>query len=132
MLHQFNSAERDERKGEDRFSPDYTDRTSMEVPSSTKDDRTTLCYPLLLIRPLSRKLDACLDSFGARVHRQNHFIAKKFRDLLCEDTENGIIEGSGRECQTLSLLHQGCHDAGVAVTLINRATIMSRVSTCTQ
>jgi hypothetical protein len=61
---------------DDRFSPDNTYRASMKVPCGTEDDCTTLCYPLLLICPLTRELDACLDRFRPRVHRQNHLIVK--------------------------------------------------------
>jgi hypothetical protein len=97
----------------------------MEVPRSTQDDRTTLRYALLLICPLARELDACLDRFRSCVHRQDHLISKELRDLLGEEAERGIVECTRGERQTLSLLHQGCHNAGVAVALINGATVTS-------
>ena len=100
----------------------------MEVPCSAEDDRPTLRHPLLLICPLARELDSCLDRLRSCVHRQNHIISKELRDLLGKGTEKGIVECPRGERQTLSLLHQGCHDAGVAVALINGATVMSRVS----
>ena len=93
----------------------------MEVPCSAEYDRTTLRDPLLLICPLTRELDARLDRFGPCVHRQNHIISKKLCDLLGEEAENGVVECPRGERQTLGLLHQSCHNAGVAVALINGA-----------
>jgi hypothetical protein len=103
----------------------------MEVPCSAEDDRTTLRDPLLLICPLTRKFDARLDRFSPCVHRQNHIISKELRNLLGEEAKKGIVECPRGERQTLGLLHQSCHNAGVAVALINGATVMSMVSSGT-
>ena len=100
----------------------------MKVPRSAEDDRTTLRYALLLICPLARELDARLDRLRSCVHRQDHVIPKELGDLFGEEAEKGIVKCTRGERQTLSLLHQGCHNAGVAVALINGATVRSMVS----
>lgn len=101
----------------------------MEIPHSAEDDRTAVRYPLLLIRPLARELDTRLNSLRPSVHRENHFIAKELRNLLGKGTKDGVVECPRGEGQTLSLLHQGCHDAWVAMALVDGAA--SGVSTGT-
>jgi hypothetical protein len=101
------------------ISPDDADRASMEVPCGAENNRAAFRYPFRLVGPLARELDARLDCLSPRVHRQNHIISKDLGDLLGEGTENGIVECSRGQRQTLSLLNQGGHDARVAVALID-------------
>lgn len=91
----------------------------MEVPCGAENDRMVLRYPFLFVRPLTRELDARLHRLRPRVHRQNHIIPEQFGDLLGEGTKDGIVECSRGQRQTLGLLHQRCHDARVAVALVN-------------
>ena len=91
----------------------------MEVPLGAENDRAPLRYPFLFIRPLAREFDARFDRLCPGVHRQDHIIAKELGDLLGEGTKDGVVEGSRGQRQTLSLLHQGCHDARVAMALVD-------------
>lgn len=111
----------DNQNGKKLISPDNADRASMEVPCGAENDCTVLRYPFLFVRPLTRELDARLHRLRARVHRQNHIVPKQLGDLLGEGTKDGIVERSRGQRQTLSLLHQRCHDARVAVALVNGA-----------
>jgi hypothetical protein len=105
------------------LSPDDTDGPAVEISCGTEDDSATFGDAFLLICPLARELDACFDGLGARVHWEDHVIAKYFGDLFRKCAENGVIERPRGKGEALSLLHQGGHDAGVAVPLINGTAI---------
>lgn len=74
--------------------PDDTECSPMEVTRGTEDDSLALRNSFLLIGPFPRELDRRLDSFRAGVHGKHHIISKHSSDLLCEPTEDTIVERS--------------------------------------
>lgn len=98
-----------------------TYRPSVEVLGNREHQSFTRCNLLHLVSPLARNLDGRLDSLSAGVHRQDHVIAKRRRDLLGPDGKDIVVESARAERQPASLLGQGLDQLGVAVTLVDGA-----------
>ena len=64
----------------------------MEVARSAEDDGLAVGYTLLLVRPLTRKLQRRLNCFRTRVHGQDHVVPEHVRDLLRKFTKHRVIE----------------------------------------
>jgi len=78
----------------------------MEVVHHTKDHSLAIRNFLDLVSPLPGNLYGRLDSLRARVHGQNHIIAKHSRDSLGEFGKDIVVEGSTAQCQPLCLIYQ--------------------------
>jgi hypothetical protein len=91
----------------------------VEITCGAEDNGATFGDAFLLICPFACELDSCFDGLGARVHGEDHVIAKKFGDLFRKGAENRVVERPRGKGEALRLLHQGGHDMGVAVPLIN-------------
>ena len=105
----------------DDHSPDDTDGPAVEITCNAEDECATFGDAFLLICPFARDLDTCFDGLCASVHWEDHVIAKEVVDLFRKGAKNRVIERPRGKGEALSLLHQGGHDAGVAVPLINGA-----------
>lgn len=90
----------------------------MKVARSAEDDCTAFGDTFLLIRPFSGELDPRFDGLSPGIHGQNHVIPKKLGNFLGKGAEYGIIKRSGGQSETLSLLHQGRHDAWMTMALV--------------
>lgn len=103
--------------------PDDTYGPAVEIACSTENDSATFGDAFLFICPFTRELDAGFDGLGACVHWEDHVIPKHLGDLFRKGTKNGVVECPRGKGEALGLLHQGGHDAGVAVPLIDGPAI---------
>lgn len=69
----------------------------MEITFNTENNGLTISDTLLLVGPLSGKLDGGLDGLGTGIHGQYHIILEEGGDLFCKLPEDGIIESPRRE-----------------------------------
>jgi hypothetical protein len=95
----------------------------MKIARSAENNGTTFGHTFLFIRPFARELDPRFDGLSPGIHWQDHVIAKNLGNFLCESTKDGIVKCPRRQSETLSLLHQGCYNAWVAVALIYGAGV---------
>lgn len=98
-------------------SRNNTQRPPMKIPLHTQHPRPPLPNPLLLIPPLPRQLQRCLDGLRTCVHGQDHLVPEELGDGLCEGAEEGVVECAGGESKFLGLGYEGGDYCGVAVAL---------------
>ena len=77
------------------YGPDDSERSPMEVPRRTEDNSLVIGNTLLLVRPLTGKLQAGLDSLCTGVHRKDHVEAEDLSNLLGILAEDGVVECTG-------------------------------------
>ena len=98
----------------------------MEVAFGTEDDRLALRNTLLLVRPLTGKLQAGLDSLCTGVHRKNHVEAEDLSNLLGILAEDGVVECARGQSKLLCLLDERGNNSRVAVALKVGRMMISR------
>lgn len=91
----------------------------MEVVGDGKDEGLASLDALDLVRPLAGDLDGGLGSLSARVHGQDHVVAKDVANLLGPLGEDIVVEGAGAEGEGGGLLDEGLDELGVAVALVD-------------
>lgn len=91
----------------------------MEVILCTQDDGFIFRNALDLVSPLAGDFDTCLDSLGAGVHRHDHVKAKVASNKLGKAGEDVIVESTGAQSYSRSLVYQCSNQFGVAVTLVH-------------
>lgn len=92
---------------------------AVEVLLHAEDEGFILWDLLDFVPPLPCDLDACLDRFGARVHREHHVEAHHGGHLLGELWEDIVVEGAAAEGDARGLLDQGLDQFRVAVALVD-------------
>ena len=70
----------------------------------------------LVISPLARKLHGSLDRFGTSVHGEDHFKVQEVGDVLGEDGEDVVVEGTRGQGAAARLLGESLDDGGMAMT----------------
>ena len=98
----------------------------MEVAFGAEDDRLALRNTLLLVRPLTGKLQAGLNSLCTGVHRKNHVEAEDLSNLLGILAEDGVVECARGQSKLLCLLNKCGNDSRVAVALKVGRMMISR------
>lgn len=99
----------------------------MEIALQAQDHCLALLDTLAHVRPLSCKLDGCLNRLRTRIHRQHHVVSEHGGDLLREDAEDGVVECTRGERELLGLRRQRVDNARVAVALVDRTVWTYRI-----
>ncbi len=103
-----------------RGEADDRRRPAVEVPFADDDLGPVRGHALRPIAPLPDRLDGGLHRLGARVHRERLVVAGGRGQLGQEGAHLVVVEGPGRQGQTLHLLPGGPEDLRVAVPLVQR------------
>lgn len=91
----------------------------MEVVLCAKHNSLVLGNALDLVSPFAGDLDAGLNSLGTSVHGQDHVEAEIACNKLGKAREDVIVESTGAQSDTRSLIHECSNQLGVAVTLVH-------------
>lgn len=91
----------------------------MEVILCTQDNGFIFRNALDLVSPFAGDFDTRLNSLGAGVHGHHHVKAKVAGNELGKARENIIVECTGAQSYSRSLVYQCSNQFGVAVTLVH-------------
>mmetsp|Transcript_27198 Transcript_27198/g.84276 ORF Transcript_27198/g.84276 Transcript_27198/m.84276 type:complete len:381 (-) Transcript_27198:22-1164(-) len=106
---------------------DRAERAAVEVARAAHDLGLVGRDLLLLVPPLAGELQRRLDALGAGVHREHLLVPEQLRDVLGVLAELHRVKSAGDQGDTLDLLHDGAHEAGVAVALGHGAVAAEEV-----
>ena len=95
-------------------------RAAVEVAVRDDDGRGIRSHALDPVRPRARDLDAGLDRFGARVHREDEVLLAQPRERLGERREAVVVEGAAREREPAELLGRGGDESRMPVPEVER------------
>ena len=98
---------------------DDGNRAAMEVAFAANDLYLIVRDTFLDNTPTAGQLQACLVSFGARVHGQHLVVAKVFGNIFFPYAESVVIESAAAEGEAFGLVGHGLDDLGVAMALVD-------------
>lgn len=105
--------------GCNREGSQFTYCTPMEVVLCTQDNGFIFWDALDFVSPFAGDFDTCLDSLGAGVHGHHHIKAKVAGNELGKAREDIIVECTGAQSYSRSLVYQCRNQFGVAVALVH-------------
>lgn len=91
----------------------------MEVVLCTQDDSFVFRNSLDLVSPFTGNLDTGLNGLGASVHGHHHVKAKVAGNKLGKAGEDVIVECTGAQSYSRSLVYQCSNQFGVAMALVH-------------